>query len=139
MHVHSASEVNDVVSNASSVLVRAHSYLAADAPHDQLHISIVDSGNNRAHIFRSLLFFPFGVRFHRTRIAGIHGAQDVRVGIGTAYFVTPCAGGKPIAWIFPNTIYNPRAPVNLLCVNKFHYGNKGGRSGHKIDLLERKR
>ena len=136
MHVHSASEVNDVVSNASSVLVRAHSYLAADAPHEQLHMSIVDSGNNRAHIFCSLLFFPFGVRFHRTRIAGIHGAQDVRVGIGTAYFVTPCAGGKPIAWIFPNTIYNPRAPVNLLCVNKFHYGSKGDRSGHKIDLLE---
>ena len=84
MHVHSASEVNDVVSNASLVLVRAHSYLAADAPHEQLHMSIVDSGNNRAHIFRSLLFFSFGVRFHRTRIAGIHGAQDVRVGIGTA-------------------------------------------------------
>ena len=132
--------MNDVLKHAHKPLVNAHAYLSTDKSqiHKRLSVSIMDSGNNRAHIFRSLDFFPLGVRYHHVTIHGIHGAQSVRVGVGVATFVTPCINRKDVVWRVPNSLYNPKSPVNLLCVNKFHYSDLSctQRTGHKWDVLE---
>ena len=44
-------------------------------------------------------------------------------------------GKRPIAWAVPNSMFNPNAPVNLLCVNVFHYDSEGHTTGHEIQLL----
>ena len=45
-------------------------------------------------------------------------------------------GKRPIAWAVPNSMFNPNAPVNLLCVNVFHYDPEGHTTGHEIQLLQ---
>ena len=83
----------------------------------------MDSGNNKHHCLRDLAFFPNGVRQVVLSITGAHGKQDVKVGIGTAQFLTECSDGTLAEWNFPNTIHNPSSPVDLLCMDLFHYHN----------------
>jgi len=106
--------------------------------HTHLHMSIVDSGNNKQHLFRTPTYFPFGYTMHAMRTTGVHGTRTVNVGIGTAYFTTKCTDGTQKQWIVPNSIYDSNCPVNLLCFDLFHYGSHDVKTGHKIDLLEEK-
>ena len=93
--------------------------------------AIMDSGNNKRHSFRSLEYFPSGVRTHELSIMGVHGVEKVKVGIGTARFVTVCEDGSEKVWHFPGSIHNPESPVNLLCSDKFHFDESGNDTGHE--------
>lgn len=93
---------------------------------------IVDSGNNKHHCFRDKSFFPHGVRWHDVKVQGISGTSIMRVGIGVAYFSTRCVDGKYKLWMEPNSIYNPKLEVNLLCHDRFHWSPGGKRTGHEI-------
>ena len=94
-------------------------------------VAIMDSGNNLRHSFKSLQYFPYGVRYHNTDITGVHGKVTVRVGTGTACFSTQRTDGSPITWSVPDSVYNPTTPVNLLCMNRFHYTHTGTDTGHE--------
>ena len=96
----------------------------------------MDTGNNRHHCFKSHLYFPKGTRSHSLSITGVHGAQRVEVGVGTAYFTTTSKAGITQHWQVPNSILNTASPVNLLCTDRFHYDTTGRRTGHKVDFLE---
>ena len=96
----------------------------------------MDTGNNRHHCFKSLCYFPKGIRHHKLHITGVHGAQCVKVGIGTAYFTTTSVSGQTQRWIVHHSIYNASSPVNLLCTDRFHYDLSGHKTGHKVDFLE---
>lgn len=114
------------------------SYIAELDRSEQLPRAIMDSGNNKHHCLRSLSFFPSGVTWRTIRITGAHGPQDTRVGIGTAKFSIPCTDGTNTNWSFQSSIYNPNSPVNLLCMDLFHYadGDVAKRTGHKVDFLD---
>ena len=56
-------------------------------PHLSDNHGIMDTGNNKQHVFKSQSFFNDGVIWHDVNITGVHGAKVVRVGIGTAYFL----------------------------------------------------
>ena len=100
----------------------------------------MDSGNNKHHCLRDKAFFPEGVRPVVLSITGAHGKQDVQVGVGTAQFLTKCADGSLAEWSFPNTIYNPKSPVDLLCMDLFHHksGRTQHKTGHCVDFIDGK-
>ena len=102
-------------------------------------VGIMDSGNNKHHNFKSHMYCPYGVKYVSVKITGVHGPEVVRVGIGTAYFSVTYKGSND-RFIFrePNSIINIKSPVNLLCMNKFHYkqGRYGSNTGHKVDFLD---
>ena len=43
---------------------------------------------------------------------------------------------KPINWTWPNAIYNPSCPVNLLPMDRFHYTPSDMPTGHRVDFLD---
>ena len=98
----------------------------------------MDSANNKHHCLRDLAFFPGGVRQVVLSITGAHGKQDVKVGIGTAQFLTECSDGSIAEWSFPNTIHNPSSPVDLLCMDLFHFHNgcPAKPTGHTVEFRD---
>ena len=81
---------------------------------------VVDSGNNKHHVLNDIRLFPYGVKYIKVKITGIHGTKEVRVGVGTAYFTTQCSDGTSKRWRHERSIYNPSSPVNLICMNRIH-------------------
>ena len=98
----------------------------------------MDSGNNRRHTFKSLEYFPLGVKWITSAITGIHGREVVKVGIGESRFATVCLDGTTKHWKVPNSVYNPKSPVNLLCQDRFHYNSDGTSTGHEWKPLQEK-
>ena len=131
-------EVDKVLAHAHRPLRVAYSYIHSTPSLAHTHVSrsILDTGSNRAHMFRSVAFFPYGLRYHTVKISGVHGSKSVRVGTGVAVFATPTSSGRDIVWSVSNSLYNPKSPVNLLCVNKFHYTKWPNKTGHKVDFLD---
>ena len=78
---------------------------------------VVDSGNNKYHVFNDISLFPKGVKYVNINIRGVHGTETVRVGMGTAYFVTECTNGTVKRWRSKYAIYNINSPVSLICMN----------------------
>ena len=97
---------------------------------------IMDTGNNNQHVFKTDSYFASGMRWHDVSITGVHGAQTVRVGIGTAHFSTTTTDNDTINWKFTNSLYNPKSPVNLLCADLFHYKKDGTDTGHTYLMKE---
>ena len=96
-----------------------------DSTHLAPNYAIMDSGNNKRHSLNRIEYFPLGVRWHKATITGVHGPQTVEVGVGTAHFATKCVDNTTKYWCVPNSMYNPKSPVNLLCMNRFHYKDDG--------------
>ena len=96
----------------------------------------MDSGNNKHHCLQDMVFFPRGVKYITLAITGAHGKKDVEVGIGTAEFTTKCKDGTIAEWSFPNSLYNPKSPVNLMCMDLFHYkgGDPYNKTGNNVDF-----
>ena len=86
-------------------------------------MAVMDSRNNIRHCLKSERFFPHGLVWQNTDITGVHGTQTVLIGIGTAVFTTTCTDGSEVHWSFPNSVHNPNSPVNLVCMNRFHYAD----------------
>ena len=97
---------------------------------------IMDTGNNKQHVFKSQSFFNDGVIWHDVNITGVHGAKIVRVGIGTAYFSTVATDKSMVHWTAQRSLFNPTSPVNLLCVDVFHYLESGHTTGHEFKILD---
>ena len=93
-------------------------------------MAVMDSGNNVRHCLKSERYFPHGLVWQNTEITGVHGTQTVEIGVGTAYLTTTCSDGSTVHWCFPDSVYNPKSPVNLLCMNRFHFTMHGKRTGH---------
>lgn len=108
------------------------------APHDPLeHFGVIDSGNNKHHCFTDNVFFPAGVKWTNLRITGAHGAKVVRVGRGTAQFLTRCDDGTYAEWNCPDSIYNPHSPVTLLCMDRFMHSYPDYHpTGHDISFKD---
>ena len=66
---------------------------------------VVDSGNNKCHVFNDISLFPKGVKYVNIKVTGVHGTETVRVGMGTAYFVTECTNGTVKRWRSKYAIY----------------------------------
>ena len=97
---------------------------------------VIDTGNNKQHVFKSQSFFNDGVIWHDVNITGVHGAKIVRVGIGTAYFSTVATDKSMVHWTAQRSLFNPTSPVNLLCVDVFHYLESGHTTGHEFKILD---
>ena len=97
---------------------------------------VVDSGNNKYHVFNDISLFPKGVKYVNIKITGVHGTETVRVGMGTAYFATECTDGMIKRWRSKYAIYNKNSPVNLICMNKILYvdGNHTIETGHDVSF-----
>ena len=118
------------------MLATCNKFSGSDHKHS-FTTGILDSGNNRHHCFNSAAFFPYGVRWTKINVKGVHGTHQVEVGFGTAHFSTMCANGEMCHWIEENSILNPSCPANLLCIKRFHYLSRtGNKSGHVVDFLE---
>ena len=80
--------------------------------------------------------FPKGVRYVNIKITGVHGTEDVRVGMGMAYFATECTDGTIKRWRCEHAIYNKNSPVNLICMNKILFvdGNHTIETGHDVNF-----
>ena len=68
-------------------------------------------------------------------ITGVNGVCTKRVGLGTAFFNTTLANNKTLTWCFPNCIYDPSCPVNLLCMDLFHYSPSNIKTGNRVNFL----
>ena len=66
--------------------------------HQLANRGIMDTGNNRQHVLKDPKFFPFGFRFIKLVVTGVHGPQTITVGIGIAYFITKCSDGSSFVW-----------------------------------------
>ena len=97
---------------------------------------VVDSGNNKYHVFNDISLFPKGVKYVNIKITGVHGTETVRVGMGTAYFATECTNGTTKRWRSKYAIYNDSSPVNLICMNKILYadGNHTIETGYDVSF-----
>ena len=110
---------------------------ASITPHHlDFRTAIMDSGNNKQHCFKHKGYFPLGVTWHRVNITGVHGSKVVNVGVGVAYFCMKCVDGSWLLWVTPNSLYNPASPVNLLCVDIFHYRPNNTKTGHRVDFFD---
>lgn len=101
-----------------------------------LNTAIMDSGNNKQHLFNTPTFFPLGYTMRTINITGVSGTQARQVGIGTAYFTTTLSNNTPYTWTFPNSIYDPHCPVNLLCMDLFHFNSNSYPTGHKVSFID---
>ena len=100
------------------------------------HFGVIDSGNNKHHCFTDAVFFPTGFKWTKLRITGAHGAQLVRVGRGTAQFLTRCTDGTYKQWSCPDSLFNPHSPVNLLCMDLFHHSYPDyAPTGHNVNFV----
>ena len=98
--------------------------------------AIMDSGNNKQHLFNTPTYFPLGYTMHTITITGVSGKQRKKVGIGTAFFNTVLGNGTKFTWIVPHSIYDAACPVNLLCMDLFHfYPSTNTRTGHAVQFL----
>ena len=106
--------------------------------HKRVDVGIVDSGNNLRHVFRDRRYFPGTLKWKNLKIAGVHGPQVVKVGVGTACFTTMTTSGRKYAWQFPDSLFNPKCEVNLLSVNRFHFTAKDDKeyTGHEVHLID---
>ena len=98
--------------------------------------AIMDSGNNKQHLFNTPVYFPLGYTMHTISITGVNGKTRKTVGIGTAFFDTIMDNGKKYTWIVPHSIYDSACPVNLLCMDLFHfYPHTNHRTGYEVQFL----
>ena len=86
--------------------------------------------------FKSEAYFLDGFRWVDIDLSGCHGRKKVKVGIGTAYFVTHSTNGNKQLWIAPNSMYMPSCPVNLLCADKIHRRADNSKTGHFINFCD---
>ena len=102
--------------------------------HTNNNTSIMDSDNNKQHLFNTDIFFPLGYVMKSITITGVNGICTKRVGLGTAFFSTTLDNNKTHYWIVPNSIYDPSCPVNLLCMDLFHYTPSNTKTGYTVDF-----
>ena len=73
---------------------------------------------------------------HTIYITGVNGKTKKTVGIGTAFFNTIMDNGRTYTWIVPHSIYDATCPVNLLCMDLFHYiPHSHVRTGYEVQFL----
>ena len=104
--------------------------------HESVLRAIMDSGNNKKHVFKTLNYFPEGVRYHTITITGVGGSRPTKVGMGTAVFSIVCVCGSVVHWRCENSLYNPTCPVNLLCADFFHYDRQDFPTGHEYSMAK---
>mgnify|MGYP001242923972 FL=1 len=75
---------NVYLSKVVCTLVQARKY---NKQHHNENTAIMDSGNNRQHLFNTTSFFPLGYTMQNINITGVSGTQRKQVGIGTAYCI----------------------------------------------------
>ena len=92
----------------SSTYLTAQSYITdTQCTHTSVNQAVLDTANNKQHAFKSDAYFLDGFRWVDIDLSGCHGRKKVKVGIGTAYFVTHSTNGKKQLWIEPNSMYMP--------------------------------
>ena len=124
---------NVYLSKVVCTLVQARKY---NKQHHNENTAIMDSGNNRQHLFNTTAFFPLGYTMQNINITGVSGTQRKQVGIGTAYFTTTLSNSTVYTWCFPNSIYDPHCPVNLLCMNLFHFTSTNVKTGIEVSFVD---
>ena len=102
------SKVNTVVCSSLSNQVRVVATLQSKSLKGIHHLSnnygIMDTGNNKQHVFKTQQFFNDGLVWHDVTITGVHGAQAVTVGIGTTYFYTTATDNSKVPTLLTRAI-----------------------------------
>ena len=86
-------------------------------------------------VFNRPDYFPGGWNTdHGVEVEVADGRKHRPIGIGTAVCVVFDVHDKAKVWRFDNSIYDPTAPCNLLCVDRFHFDAKGNETDCFVNL-----
>ena len=110
-------EVQSVLSNIPS------SFSVTEALRDYV---VVDSACSYRHVFRSMSYFPNGVSSdHNVQLVDSNGCSTLAPGIGSAHVAFKTTSSSTVQMTFPDSVFNPNCPVNLLSVGALHRGKDG--------------
>ena len=99
------------------------------------NLACLDSGCSKRPVFNSPAYFPNGWdTAHGIEIEVADGHKHKPTGVGTASCVVCDVDGKPHVWSFADSIYDPKAPCNLFCVDRFHFDKDGNETDTFVNL-----
>ena len=80
--------------------------------------AVLDSACSHRSVFNNIKAFPNGVTSDSNVImVDSNGQRTAAPGIGSASFTAFPVGAKPLDVTFSEAVYNPKCPVNLICVS----------------------